>query len=122
MALTDAISVAAKAIGVAADVYFERDATKYDAVPNDKPRGTIEAAQAAGKAKLAEVEQKLAEVAEKPADPPKMATAEQKTYIMQNAADDLYLKSMQQYGANLETLTELDAVRIINYIKRNAKK
>lgn len=29
MALTDAISVAAKAIGVGADVYYERDATKY---------------------------------------------------------------------------------------------
>lgn len=29
MALTDAISVAAKALGVGADVYFERDKTKY---------------------------------------------------------------------------------------------
>lgn len=35
MALTDAISVAAKAIGVAADVYFEKDKTKYD-VPQAK--------------------------------------------------------------------------------------
>ena len=32
MALTDAISVAAKALGVAADVYFEKDRTKYNAV------------------------------------------------------------------------------------------
>lgn len=31
MALTDAISVAAKALGVAADVYFAKDRTKYDA-------------------------------------------------------------------------------------------
>lgn len=30
MALTDAISVAAKALGIAADVYFEKDRTKYD--------------------------------------------------------------------------------------------
>lgn len=30
MALTDALSVAMKAIGVAADVYFEKDRTKYD--------------------------------------------------------------------------------------------
>jgi hypothetical protein len=30
MALTDAISVAAKALGVAADVYFAKDRTKYD--------------------------------------------------------------------------------------------
>lgn len=33
MALTDAISVAAKALGVAADVYWEADATKYTAKP-----------------------------------------------------------------------------------------
>jgi hypothetical protein len=30
MALTDAISVACKALGVAADVYFDKDPTKYD--------------------------------------------------------------------------------------------
>jgi len=30
MALTDAISVSCKALGVAADVYFEKDTTKYD--------------------------------------------------------------------------------------------
>lgn len=30
MALTDALSVSMKAIGVAADVYFEKDRTKYD--------------------------------------------------------------------------------------------
>ena len=30
MALTDAISVAGKAIGIAADVYYEKDRTKYD--------------------------------------------------------------------------------------------
>ena len=31
MALTDALSVACKALGLAADVYFEKDRTKYDA-------------------------------------------------------------------------------------------
>lgn len=33
MALTDAISVACKALGMGADVYFEKDATKYDQTP-----------------------------------------------------------------------------------------
>lgn len=33
MALTDAISVAAKALGVAADVYYEKDRSKYDRPP-----------------------------------------------------------------------------------------
>jgi len=34
MALTDAISVAAKAIGIGADIYFESDKTKY--IPDEK--------------------------------------------------------------------------------------
>lgn len=33
MALTDAISVACKALGVAADIYFANDRTKYDNIP-----------------------------------------------------------------------------------------
>lgn len=42
MALTDALSVACKAFGIAADVYFNKDRTKYTAVedigtPADKP-------------------------------------------------------------------------------------
>lgn len=34
MALTDAISVACKALGVGADIYWEKDATKYDRPQN----------------------------------------------------------------------------------------
>ena len=37
MALTDAISVACKALGVAADVYWENDASKYDKPGNAAP-------------------------------------------------------------------------------------
>ena len=42
MALTDALSVACKALGIAADVYYNKDRTKYTAVedigtPADKP-------------------------------------------------------------------------------------
>jgi len=39
MALTDAISVACKALGVAADVYFEKDRSKYD-LPKDGDKPT----------------------------------------------------------------------------------
>lgn len=42
MALTDAISVAAKALGVAADVYFAKDRTKYDAPAADPERRSVE--------------------------------------------------------------------------------
>lgn len=37
MALTDAISVAAKAIGMGADVYWEKGRTKYDQSQEDQP-------------------------------------------------------------------------------------
>lgn len=35
MALTDALSVACKALGIGADVYFEKDKTKYTDEPSD---------------------------------------------------------------------------------------
>jgi len=37
-ALTDAIGVACKALGVAADVYWDKDSTKYDSPPEDPPK------------------------------------------------------------------------------------
>ena len=45
MALTDAISVAAKALGVAADVYFAKDRTKYDAPAAEPERRSVERKQ-----------------------------------------------------------------------------
>lgn len=43
MALTDAISVACKALGVGADVYYDKDRTKYDASKtNENSSGTQE--------------------------------------------------------------------------------
>lgn len=46
-ALTDAVSVAAKALGIGADVYWGQDATKYgktpDGEPRQKPRGDTQA-------------------------------------------------------------------------------
>lgn len=46
MALTDAISVAAKAIGVGADIYFEKDRDKYTASEeNGKPKQQKQQAQ-----------------------------------------------------------------------------
>lgn len=38
MALTDAISVAAKALGVGADIYFGNDRTKYDTPKDTEPK------------------------------------------------------------------------------------
>lgn len=45
MALTDAISVAAKALGVGADVYYDRDRDKYTTVDQDPPSAAKPAAK-----------------------------------------------------------------------------
>lgn len=42
MALTDAISVAAKAIGIGADVYFDKDSTKYNTQEEPPKMETVE--------------------------------------------------------------------------------
>lgn len=47
-AFTDAISVAAKLLGVAADVYFEKDRTKYDVAEGSKSGNTAAKGAAAG--------------------------------------------------------------------------
>ena len=52
MALTDAISIACKALGMAADVYFAKDRTKYDSQPaqTEQPSAAVQARrQAAGR-------------------------------------------------------------------------
>lgn len=43
MALTDAISVACKALGFAADVYWDKDRTKYSGGPQEPPKGREDA-------------------------------------------------------------------------------
>jgi hypothetical protein len=44
MALTDAISVACKALGMSADIYFNKDRSKYDEVKIEK-KETVELTQ-----------------------------------------------------------------------------
>jgi hypothetical protein len=45
MALTDAISVSCKALGVGADVYWDKDSTKYDSPKNDLKGDTAKESQ-----------------------------------------------------------------------------
>lgn len=49
MAYTDALSVACKALGIGADVYFEKDKTKYTAEEPQKPTKSETKAQDKGK-------------------------------------------------------------------------
>jgi hypothetical protein len=115
MALTDAISVAAKALGVAEDVYWAKDRTKYSAAPapgGEPPRtGSTEAARAVGEAKL---EQMNAQAA---TNGP--ATDTQKQWITDNASAGDYMNIMQKYGPNLERMSAKAALRVIEQIKVN---
>ena len=76
----------------------------------DIPRtGSKEAAQAAGQAKLAALEQKM------PVRSP--ATHEQKLYIKANADDETYVKATQAFGPDLERMTAAQADKLIERIK-----
>lgn len=46
MALTDAIGTACKALGMSADIYFEKDRTKYNTQPNDAQKNPVDEAAA----------------------------------------------------------------------------
>ena len=102
MALTDALSVACKALGIGADVYWDRDKTKYT-------QGSADTAQDVGEAKLKEMDANLTKVNA-------MATPEQLAYIREHASDELYTQVMQHYGAEMERLTEVNARAVIKRI------
>lgn len=77
-AYTDAVSIACKALGIGADVWFANDTTsKYSDryVDNDgvAPVGSVEAAQEAGKKKLEQLNAKAAESAQETAKAVKAA-------------------------------------------------
>lgn len=116
MALTDALSVACKALGVGADIYFSKDKTKY----TQYATGSVEAAQKAGNNRLNEIEQQMKEAAQKPAESPVRgpATDEQKEYIKANADDETYLKAMQAFGPDLEKMTFAQANKLIARCKK----
>lgn len=125
MALTDAISVSAKAIGVAADVYWDKDRTKYtrdvSPAPNPAPRGTTEAAQAAGREKLDRINAQMPNAMQSTSEPitgPQPASEGQKRVIREKATDEEYLRIMQKYGAELERLSMSGAVKVIREIEK----
>ena len=78
--------------------------------------GSREAAQAVGRAKLAELDAKMAE---QTAMPIGKATEEQKAYIVANASQADYLNIMQKYGPELERLSAKGAERVIAQIDAN---
>lgn len=127
MALTDALSVACKALGVGADIYFSKDKTKYTQYAKDEdgisPVGSAEAAQEAGKKKLEELNRKAEEAAKNSPSARQAATPEQIALIKDIASDEDYLKIMQKYGPDMEKLTANTAAKVIAELeKRNNSK
>ena len=78
--------------------------------------GSREAAQAVGRAKLAELDAKMAE---QTAMPIGKVTEAQKAYIQQHASDADYLNIMQKYGPELERLSAKGAEKVIAQIDAN---
>lgn len=81
MALTDALSIACKSLGIGADIWYAKDETKY----TRKSKENTEDAPAA--------------------EPQKMATEAQKKVLAAKLAPDQYAAMQAKYGANLERLT-----------------
>lgn len=109
MALTDAISVAAKALGVAADVYWDKDRTKYSTYTSEPT------AQDVGTAKLASLTEKINAAAAP--SPKKMATPTQVQYIMEHADEKNKFEAMKAFGPDLERMSFNQANQLIQRIK-----
>lgn len=78
------------------------------------PRGSKEAAEDVGKAKLEQIEKKLA------AQGKTHATPEQIAWIKDNSDDATFLNAMQAFGPELERMTRGQADKLIARIKEGA--
>lgn len=120
-AYTDAMSIACKALGIGADVWYANDTTsKYsDKYVDDAPKGSTEAAQEAGEKRLRQIEAEMA--AKRAADEPKPvkgpATDDQRAWIRDNADDETYINAMQAFGTDLERMTFGQASKLIKRIQ-----
>lgn len=122
MALTDALGVACKALGIGADIYFAKDKTKYTqySTGDDMPRtGSAEAAQEAGQRRLKEIEQQMKQARENATTAPTKcpATDEQIAYIRENADGKTLKSAMEAFGPNMEKMTQAQANKLIARIK-----
>jgi len=118
MALTDALSVACKALGVGADIYYAKDTTKY----TQYSTGSAEAAQQAGNNRLKEIEQQMKQARESaPASPVRStATDDQIAFIRENADGKTLKSAMEAFGPNMEKMTQAQANKLIARIKGGA--
>ena len=90
MALTDALSVACKALGIGADIYFDKDKTKYTQHVVENPSHASE---------------------------PLMASPIQIEYIAQHASPEELEKVVNAYGLNCERMSAAVADKLIAKLK-----
>lgn len=132
-AYTDAMSIACKALGIGADIWYANDPTsKYsDMYTNGQNADTSPDARKSPSRPTSTQPKESVAQPQKTADRPQrsgltqssqqMATSEQKTYIIDHASDEDYMAIMQKYGAELETLTEKQADAVIKKLDDKAK-
>lgn len=94
MALTDALSVACKALGIGADVYWEAGRTKYNP----------------GNSNASEAPSKAAEV--------KMAAKGQIDYINEIATDNQKATLRKRFGDVFERMTAADTTKVIEWLRK----
>lgn len=109
MAYTDALSIACKALGMCADVYYDKDYGKYtqpgfsgETQHQGAPKTPALSAQEAPKSK-------------------RMAAPEQIKYIKENATPYMYQKAEAAFGADLGRMTFAQAEKMIARINGGAK-
>lgn len=109
MALTDALSVACKALGIGADVYWGADKTKYTSTtePPQKPKQA--------KTQPFEHLPPARPAVEKPKA--QMATAEQIDYILANIDYQNYEVATAAFGTDLERMSYKQAEKLIERIR-----
>jgi len=121
-AYTDALSIACKALGIGADIWYSAD-TNVNADYSSKYASMYTDAEKAAYAPSAPAPVPESPKPAKPADRPvsggQMATDEQKAYIRSKSSDADYMDIMSEFGADLENLSEADARRVIGEIDRN---
>ena len=115
MALTDALSVACKALGVAADVYWQKDRTKYTA-PEETPQKPAQPAQPAPQP----APQPAQKAQPKPANTgsAQLATPEQKKMLRDVINLEQLAACNKMYGEDWGTMTANHCAAMYNKIVR----
>lgn len=125
MAYTDALSVACKALGMCADVYFEKGYGKYTSPMRPNGGGSASNGAHHNSAQPAQgqaqgVAQGNAVQRDRPA--PAMATVQQIEFIKNFASDSLYQSAMESFGAELERMTYNQGQKMVARINEESRK